>query len=187
MKLPYVVRMWAETHSRATYLITDPRIIYFKQHLSFLLPPLFLSLFSGGWDKQANMHADHKPLSWSPACLLCMLTKITIYQVCVLFCLAAYGLVSPVYDQMWFTSPGPTAVCVLKFSWMSICLQGFVLLSTVMQSLTKEPREQQLTATPNSYTDKNWLAKQTGSWHSLLDSGIRNPLTGGNILKPGWN
>lgn len=42
MKLPYVVRWWAETHSRAAYLITGRRIIHFKQHLSFLLLPLCL-------------------------------------------------------------------------------------------------------------------------------------------------
>lgn len=69
MKLPYIVTVWAETHSRATYLITDLRIIHFKQHLSFFLLPLVLALSSGEWDKQANMHADHKPLSWSLACV----------------------------------------------------------------------------------------------------------------------
>lgn len=39
MKLPYVVRLCAETLSRAAYLITGPRIRHFKQHLSFLLLP----------------------------------------------------------------------------------------------------------------------------------------------------
>lgn len=45
MKLPYIVTARVGTHSRAAYLITEPRITQFKQHLSFFalsspsLPP----------------------------------------------------------------------------------------------------------------------------------------------------
>lgn len=140
MRLPYVVTAWAETHSRATYLITGPRIIHFKQHLSFLLLPLFLVLFSGEWDKQANTRGDHKPLSWTLACLLCMLTKITIYQVCVLFCLAAYG---------WFS------LCITRCgSLHQVQLHFKVLMHERLPAgiceaathLTKEPKDRELLA-----------------------------------------
>lgn len=72
MKLPYIVTARVGTHSRAAYLITEPRITQFKQHLSFfaLSSPSLPPQSSGdSEDKQANRHADRKPLSPSLVCV----------------------------------------------------------------------------------------------------------------------
>lgn len=78
MKLPYIVRAWAETLSRATYPITDPRIILLKQHLSFLLP-LSLSLSSeDGINKPIRIQIiKHYPAPLPISCVCWQRLQIT--------------------------------------------------------------------------------------------------------------
>lgn len=185
MKLPYIVTAWAETHNRAAYLITDPRIIHFKQHLSFFLLPFFRSLLSGEWDKQANMNADHKSLSWSLNCLLSMLTKIAVDQVCVVFCLAGYGLVFPVYNQMWFTSPGPAALCIFKVHMHERLPAGICVV--LCGDAATQPTKCQKTNQVRANRSAQQLTRQQSNWSATLSVTGAIKSIWGNLSKPAEN
>lgn len=97
MKLPYVVTAWAETHSRATYPITDPRIILFKQHLSFLLA---LCLQEDGINKPMRIQIINHYLDPLPAfCVRWQRLQITkfVYDFAWLF-------------MVWFSCAQPDVV-----------------------------------------------------------------------------
>lgn len=108
MKLPYVVRWWAETHSRAAYLITGRRIIHFKQHLSFLLLPLCLQ--QTGINKPICTEIiNHYPDPWpvSRACWQRLqFTKVVFYFASPL----GFFYFPNMHDQTWFMSPDPTGL-----------------------------------------------------------------------------
>lgn len=100
-------------HTAELHTSSQARGLYILNNICLSFSSLSFTLSSAEGDKQANMHGDHKPLSWSLDRLPHMLTKITVYQDCVLFCLAAHGLVLAALSQMWFTSPGPTETWIL--------------------------------------------------------------------------
>ena len=154
MKLPNIVTAWSVTHSRATYPHTDPRIKLFKQHLSFLRLILSLFLQEEGINKPIRIQIikhyldpvyvdrDYKLLS------LCII---------LLGCLR-FGF--PVYNQMWFTSPGPTVAFIRNsLAWVAAWRELLCIVWWCSESTNQ--RGKRTTNWPAKHFDKQVIRKQT--------------------------
>lgn len=104
-------------HTAELHTSSQARGLYILNNICLSFSSLSFTLSSAEGDKQANMHGDHKPLSWSLDRLPHMLTKITVYRDCVLFCLAARGPVWAARSRCG--SPGPAGTWIPRSSCVS--------------------------------------------------------------------
>lgn len=143
MKLPYIVTVWAETHSRATYLITNPRIIHFKQHLSFFLLPLSFSLCfqQNGINKPICMQIINHYLDPLPVYVD---KDYNLPSLCIILlgCLwFGFPCVQP--DVVHVTRPNCSlCFCVLMHEWLPAGISVVVCGDAVTQR-TNKPKDQQ--------------------------------------------